>query len=60
MIEIEDLPELHDPVMILAFEGWNDAGESATTVVEHLSTIWDAEPIAAMRRSAPRRPEAAS
>lgn len=48
MIEIADVPELQDPVMILAFEGWNDAGEAATTAVEHLSELWEAEPIAAI------------
>lgn len=48
MIEIEDLPELHDPVMILAFEGWNDAGEAATRVVEHLTSLWEAETVAAI------------
>ncbi len=48
MIEIEDLPELHDPVMIVAFEGWNDAGEAASRVVEHLGEIWDAETVAAV------------
>ncbi len=48
MIEIEDLPELHDPVMILAFEGWNDAGDAATRVIEHLTELWDAETVAAI------------
>lgn len=48
MIEIEDLPELHDPVMILAFEGWNDAGEAASRVIEHLIELWDAETVAAI------------
>lgn len=48
MIEIADVPQLQDPVMILAFEGWNDAGEAATTAVEHLSELWEAEPIAAI------------
>ena len=37
MIELEDLPELHDPVLIAAFEGWNDAGEAASAVIEHLA-----------------------
>lgn len=36
MISIAGLPELRDPVMVVAFEGWNDAGESATQSVEHL------------------------
>lgn len=48
MIEIEDLPELHDPMMILAFEGWNDAGEASSRVVEHLIELWDAETVAAI------------
>ena len=48
MIELEDLPDLHDAVMIAAFEGWNDAGEAASAVVEHLAEIWDAEVVAAL------------
>ncbi len=48
MIELEDLPELTDPVMILAFEGWNDAGEAATDAVDHLAMQWRAEPVAAL------------
>lgn len=32
----DDRPELHRPVMILAFEGWNDAGESASTAGRHI------------------------
>ena len=37
---------LRDPVMIAAFEGWNDAGDAASAAVEHLSLTWDAEPYA--------------
>lgn len=43
-----DLPELDDPVMITAFEGWNDAGEAASTAVEHLELSWDATFLAAI------------
>ncbi len=32
----DDRPELQRPVMILAFEGWNDAGESASTASRHI------------------------
>lgn len=32
-----------DPVMIVAFEGWSDAGDAATGAVEYLELIWDAE-----------------
>lgn len=31
---------LRSPVMISAFEGWNDAAESATSAVEHLLKVW--------------------
>ncbi|MCF7548976.1 PAC2 family protein [Pseudonocardia sp. WMMC193] len=40
-----ELPDLVDPVMITAFEGWNDAGEAASSALEHLELSWDAEPL---------------
>jgi proteasome assembly chaperone (PAC2) family protein len=43
-----DLPRLSDPVAVVAFEGWNDAGDAATGAVEHLELIWDARPLAAL------------
>jgi predicted ATP-grasp superfamily ATP-dependent carboligase len=43
-----DLPDLVDPVMITAFEGWNDAGEAASSAMEHLELSWDAEPLASI------------
>ncbi len=46
MIEYETLPELVDPVLIAAFEGWNDAADSATGVIEHLREVWGATLIA--------------
>ncbi len=39
---------LRSPVMIAAFEGWNDAGDAATGAVEHLADVWDAVPVAAV------------
>ncbi len=48
MIELAEWPELTDPVMIAAFEGWNDAGEAATSALEHLARVWGAEPFAAL------------
>jgi proteasome assembly chaperone (PAC2) family protein len=36
MIEFEGLPSMHQPVLVAAFEGWNDAAEAATGVVDHL------------------------
>jgi proteasome assembly chaperone (PAC2) family protein len=38
-------PQLVDPVMVAAFEGWNDAGDAASTAVEHLQLTWDATPL---------------
>ena len=38
-------PELVDPVVVAAFEGWNDAGDAATGAVEHLELVWDAQPL---------------
>jgi predicted ATP-grasp superfamily ATP-dependent carboligase len=46
VIEFDDLPVLNDPVMIAAFEGWNDAGESASAAVTHLREVWAADPLA--------------
>lgn len=43
-----ELPRLVDPVMIAAFEGWNDAGEAASTALEHLELSWDATALASI------------
>ncbi|NLG21458.1 MAG: PAC2 family protein, partial [Actinomycetales bacterium] len=48
MIDVGDVGDLNDPIVIAAFEGWNDAGESATRAVEHLVQAWDAELMAVM------------
>ncbi|WP_242611026.1 PAC2 family protein [Blastococcus saxobsidens] len=48
MSSTDDLPQLTDPVVVAAFEGWNDAGDAATGAVEHLELIWDAKPLAAL------------
>ncbi|MBM7775114.1 putative ATP-grasp superfamily ATP-dependent carboligase [Actinokineospora baliensis] len=37
--------ELVDPVLVAAFEGWNDAGDAASTAIEHLQLTWDASPL---------------
>jgi hypothetical protein len=48
VIELEGVPELHNPLLIAAFEGWNDAGDAATAAVEHLEDVWSATPFAAL------------
>lgn len=39
-------PELRRPVLILAFAGWNDASEVATTAVRFLVNRWEAKKFA--------------
>jgi proteasome assembly chaperone (PAC2) family protein len=39
-------PDLRRPVLLAAFEGWNDAGSAATTALGLLGEYWDAEPFA--------------
>jgi predicted ATP-grasp superfamily ATP-dependent carboligase len=48
VIELEGVPELIDPVMVAAFEGWNDAGDAASTAVAHLDREWKGEVFAAL------------
>jgi predicted ATP-grasp superfamily ATP-dependent carboligase len=38
-----DLRDLVDPVVVVAFGGWNDAGNAATGVVDHLTEAYGAE-----------------
>jgi proteasome assembly chaperone (PAC2) family protein len=40
-----DPPKLVEPILISAFEGWNDAGDAASTAIEHLQLTWDATPL---------------
>ncbi|GGF34248.1 hypothetical protein GCM10011519_04640 [Marmoricola endophyticus] len=48
MIEYEDVPPLRRPVVVAAFEGWNDAAEAATGVIAHLAEVWSARVVAAV------------
>jgi proteasome assembly chaperone (PAC2) family protein len=42
-LTIRDMPAgLRRPVLILAFSGWNDAAEAATTAARFLASGWDA------------------
>ena len=36
---------LRGPVMLAAFEGWNDAGAAATQALVHLHEVWNAEQV---------------
>ncbi len=43
-----DRPKLHRPVLVAAFEGWNDAGDAASGAVRYLRDRWGARPFAAL------------
>jgi predicted ATP-grasp superfamily ATP-dependent carboligase len=45
VIELDGIGKLTSPVIIAAFEGWNDAGEAASGVINHLSLAWQATPV---------------
>ena len=43
-VEIHKIPALRNPVMLIAFSGWNDAAEAATGAASHILGAWtDAE-----------------
>lgn len=39
-------PELERPIVVAAFEGWNDAGDAASSAVRWFGDRWDAAPFA--------------
>lgn len=39
-------PRLRRPVLLAAFEGWNDAADAATTALKYLAQRWGARPFA--------------
>jgi proteasome assembly chaperone (PAC2) family protein len=48
VIKFFDEPELNKPILIAAFQGWNDAGDSASFAASHLARVWNAQRIAAI------------
>ena len=42
----EEQPRLDRPVLIAAFEGWNDAGDAASTAARYLAASWNARRVA--------------
>jgi len=44
----DERPKLTRPVLIAAFEGWNDAAEAATTAARYLRDRWGARPFASI------------
>ncbi len=39
---------LRRPILIMAFSGWNDAAESATTAARYLGQLWPSRPLASI------------
>lgn len=39
-MEIHKIPALRNPVMLIAFSGWNDAAEAATNATSHILASW--------------------
>lgn len=35
-MDIHHIPQLRDPIMVIAFSGWSDGGEAATATLSHL------------------------
>ena len=48
VIECDDVKDLVSPVVIAAFEGWNDAAEAASGLIDHLIAEWQATIIGAI------------
>lgn len=48
-LRVEELPSaLRRPVLVVAFSGWNDAAESATSAARVLCRVWPTQPAAAI------------
>lgn len=47
-LQLDELPSLRRPTFVVAFRGWNDAGEAATLAVRHLVESWSAKQFAAI------------
>src|SRR5215470_18942493 len=48
LVLFEEPDGLRQPVLIMAFSGWNDAAESATTAARYLGQLWPSRPLASI------------
>src|ERR1700757_4942114 len=46
LVRWERRPELRRPLLMVAFKGWNDAGDASSLALEYLAQAWDAERLA--------------
>jgi proteasome assembly chaperone (PAC2) family protein len=47
-LEMDEVPALHSPILVMAFGGWNDAGQAATLAVRFLADRWSAKRFASV------------
>ncbi len=45
-VQWDDRPHLRRPVLVVAFEGWNDAADAASDAARYLQARWGARPFA--------------
>ncbi len=43
LVRWERQPELRRPLLVVAFEGWNDAGDASSLALGYLAKAWEAE-----------------
>jgi proteasome assembly chaperone (PAC2) family protein len=43
-LRLREVPKLRSPVVVVSFEGWNDAGDGASTAAAFLARTWNARP----------------
>jgi len=48
LVMFEEPGGLRQPILIMAFSGWNDAAESATTAARFLGQAWPSRPLASI------------
>ena len=48
LVIFEEPGGLRQPILIMAFSGWNDAAESATTAARFLAQLWPSQPLASI------------
>jgi len=48
LVMFEEPDGLRQPVLIVAFSGWNDAAEAATTAARFLGQLWPSHPLASI------------
>jgi proteasome assembly chaperone (PAC2) family protein len=47
-LQLDQTPQLSDPLFVAAFEGWNDGGQAATNSIKHLIKVTGAEKFASI------------